>query len=677
MILPDYPIENKEQDQLRRLKLAVKVAEMISNFDGKESFVIGIEGKWGSGKTSFINLIKQQIDSNKIICLNFNPWNFSDETSLLRDFFIKLSENFQKITSKKDIGKWFKKYAQKISNINLGISLWGISFNPSDIFNSSLESMRKDLDISLSKVSKKLLIIIDDIDRLDAKETKLILKLVKLTANFPNTIFILAYDRSRVEKRITEEDNGINGGEYLKKIVQVSFTLPLPDNQEMQKILFKDLDETLALIYKEIKFNENENKRWQELFRGGFSKLFTNIRDIKRYISSLRLAWSIMSKEDVNKIDFMGIEAIRVFAPAFYETIADNKDIFTEEISYWISPAEGNTIKNNRYNKLLDLVPEDNRKNIDGICKILFPLIENRQLNSYGEWAGELRICSRERFDYYFQLSVPSGEISETQVDKVVNGLKNQKKFESMIFEFKKEGKIGKLLDRLMYRTDKLDEEKVKNALISFWKIGNKIIDKKETYFDLNDTDSQITAFGHQSIKNLKSNRKNLIKELIDSCQNLYYPAHLLKRLEDELSKYENPLGISSLNKEELEELKRLFINKIEHLDSNNLLENQYNLAVLLYRWKEWKSGDSVKKYIEKLISTKKGLLIFLKSYIGRVLSSNGNYNSISKKSINELYPIEEIEKKVNQVTEEEIKQMNEKEKEAIDLFKNPRGHFD
>jgi predicted KAP-like P-loop ATPase len=129
MILPDYPIENKDQDQLKRFPLATKVAAMISAFAGKESFVIGVEGKWGSGKTSFINLVLGQLDPNSIVYFTFNPWNFSDESSLLRDFFIKFAEAVEKVTGK-STGKRMKQYAGKLSEIDLGISYEGFSIKP-------------------------------------------------------------------------------------------------------------------------------------------------------------------------------------------------------------------------------------------------------------------------------------------------------------------------------------------------------------------------------------------------------------------------------------------------------------------------------------------------------------------------------------------------------------------
>ena len=96
MILPDYPIEDKDADKLHRAPLASKVAELIKNFQGKESFVIGVEGAWGSGKTSFINLVLKELYGNEnIIFVHFNPWNFSGQNELIADFFATLHSSIK------------------------------------------------------------------------------------------------------------------------------------------------------------------------------------------------------------------------------------------------------------------------------------------------------------------------------------------------------------------------------------------------------------------------------------------------------------------------------------------------------------------------------------------------------------------------------------------------------
>src|SRR3989344_7150079 len=254
MILLDYPIENKDGDKLRRAPLAKKVAELVASFSGKESFVIGIEGVWGSGKTSFVNLILNNLKEDpNLIFVNFNPWNFSGQNELITDFFSTVLSKIEPFTSDKDKLKKVKSIISKLTKKSeIAISpeinaFWGlVNFKANDLFKLSkgektLEEERADVDKLFNGLGKKVVIVIDDIDRLDIEETRLVMKLVKMTANFPNTVFLLAYDRKQVSEKLGDKNVG---EEYLKKIIQVSFTLPMPDEQGLQKILFSDLDKT-------------------------------------------------------------------------------------------------------------------------------------------------------------------------------------------------------------------------------------------------------------------------------------------------------------------------------------------------------------------------------------------------------------------------------------------------
>lgn len=682
MILPDYPIENKNQDQLKRFPLAVKVAAMIKAFTGKESFVIGVEGKWGSGKTSFINLALGQLDKNDIVYFKFNPWNFSDEASLLRDFFIKFSEVVEKITGKK-MGKRIREYAGKLSEVDLGIPYQGsikllLQFLRPD---TSLEAIRKELDMALAEISKKIVVVIDDIDRLDTKETKLILKLVKLTADFPKTIFILAYDRARVEDRITDKDNGLEGGEYLKKIIQVSFSLPLPDQQELWNLLFKDLDASIEAIYGKTDFTGKEETRWSGLFHSGFNDLFSTIRDIKRYISSLRLDWSIMGKSDVNKIDFLGIEAIRVFAPRFYDAIPAHKELFIEASRPYSRGAYRNenevaVAKRKQYEELLQgLIPDEIvRRSIDSICKEIFPQVDARSMQSPEEWERDLRICSPERFNFYFQLGIPNGEISESQVDEVVASLVDQEAFKALVLQFKEEKNLRKVLTKLLSRRENLDESKLKTALSVLWGLEKQIDDEQEAMFDIDNIDGQVFRFAYFTLEQLHlANSKQLLADLIQECSNIYYPMHLVSSLRQRFEKEKTLSSGAVLNDEDLKELEQIMVGKIKAVAISNTLKDEKKLIFILYRWREWESADAVSTYIRSLVSTREGLLQFLQSFVSKVFSTAGNYNTLNKKSIEGLYPIVEIETLVSVITEVELAQMTPKEREAVELFKNPR----
>jgi len=683
MILPDYPIQSKESDKLKRAPLAQKVADLILAFKGSESFVVGVEGAWGAGKTSFINMVLETLGS-KVYFFVFNPWNFSDQTSLLKDFFSSFS-NIEPITIKKDLKDKLTGYAKKLSDYGFqGINLSIISFNPlQKLLNESLSDIRNGLNKSLGSLEKKIVIVIDDIDRLDADETKLIFKLVKLTANFPNTVFLLAYDRNRVEKRLTIEKDGFEGGEYLKKIVQVSFVLPEPDLEDLWQILFEDLDATIKAVYGEVNVDD---KRWGNLFHAGLKNLFITIRDIKRFISSLRLDWSIVSKDDITPVDFIGIEAIRVFAPQFYSAMSANKHLFTATDSLYVglSSRDDKSARETKYKELLELIPENLKQPIDEICKQLFPQLDFR--TSYPHdwqqtWRKELRVCSEEKFDFYFRLGIPTGAVSEAELKAVIKTLNRQDNFLKNLKIFNEEKRLRKILSRLIDYLDDIDKDKINTFILSLWQLEEEVDDKRFGMWDLEDIDTLVSRLSYHSIKQKveKGKRGAFIAELVKNSSVLYPAVKFAGLVVHEFEeKNKKPSEETLLEQSEIENLKSAISGKFNEIDKNNLKDNKH-LAYLLFRWKENAGEEVVKSFITELLKNKSDTATFLSAFVSDVFSQGiGDYVStkkreLNKKSIEALYQISEIEKIVNSITDEDLKNFNEQQKEAIEMFKKPK----
>lgn len=148
----------------------------------------------------------------------------------------------------------------------------------------------------------------------------------------------------------------------------------------------------------------------------------------------------------------------------------------------------------------------------------------------------------------------------------------------------------------------------------------------------------------------------------------IYHPIHLLTAMLE--SKRSNEVNLTDTT---VGELKKVMVEKIQIAANDGSLKNEEELLAILYRWKDWESSEVVSNFIKEMISTREGLLNFLQKCIGRVLSSNGNYNMINQKSIEGLYSLDEITNLVNAISDDDIQKMNEKEQEAIDLFKNPK----
>lgn len=680
MILPDYPIGNSDEDKLRRAPLAKKVAELVAQFEGKESFVIGIEGIWGSGKTSFVNMVLKDLEGDeKLLFINFNPWNFSGQNELIMDFFSTLMKKVEPHVVDKNKLKKVKSVVSKLTKkseiaFSPEISAFGglVNVKAGDLFKfggkdeKSLEEERKDIDDLFRTLGKKIVIVIDDIDRLDQEETRLIMKLVKMTANFPNTIFLLCYDREKVAEKL-----GNQGEEYMKKIIQVSFTLPKPDEQGLQKILFADLDSTIKDVYGVVKIEGNDEKLWNEMGSGGFRELFKTVRDIKRYISSLRLNWSIVGKDDVNQIDFIGIEAIRVFAPGFYSKMAANRHLFTGTHSLYAS-FKGDDKKERmaKFKEMIGELDEDLKKPIEGICKALFPQLDDA---NYGRdwgaiWKQDRRVCLDERFGFYFQLGIPEGAISETEANKLADTFTDKDAFSEKLLELAKDKRLRPMLIKVLDRTGQMDEEKAKVVISSLWDLEKEIGEERNAIFDFDDTETQVGRIAYHAIKNLPAERRYpVLEELVKNTKTFHPATRFVAIILDQHAKASSETLIT---KDEAEKLKAISLSKIKELAKNNKLHEQEELVFALYRWKEWEGETPVKEYIKGLVSTEDGVLTLISKFVRKVLSTNGNYQQLDKKGIDPLYPLSEIEGLVSKIEEDKVE--NPKFKEALELFRKP-----
>jgi predicted KAP-like P-loop ATPase len=91
----DQPINSYKEDLLGRHSFGKALAKAILSYNLDDSLSVGLYGEWGSGKTSLINMILEEvksISSNKDpFIINFNPWNFSDQNQLIQQFFNELS----------------------------------------------------------------------------------------------------------------------------------------------------------------------------------------------------------------------------------------------------------------------------------------------------------------------------------------------------------------------------------------------------------------------------------------------------------------------------------------------------------------------------------------------------------------------------------------------------------
>jgi hypothetical protein len=168
-----------EKDYFKRKPFASRISNIIISRKEPSSIVIGIYGGWGEGKTTLLNFIARELKKNEnTVCLWYNPWYYSDEVSLLLDFFNALADRLgEKIDSdelKNKVREQIKKYGRRISQIsvstieaNLGVIKLGAKTDPPspDSFENLIE-VKKNIQQMLKDNNKKIVVLMDDIDRL-------------------------------------------------------------------------------------------------------------------------------------------------------------------------------------------------------------------------------------------------------------------------------------------------------------------------------------------------------------------------------------------------------------------------------------------------------------------------------------------------------------------------------
>lgn len=305
----DSPISNPGQDKFKRLLFAQRIAQTIASRSDSSSIVIGIYGPWGNGKTTVLNFIEQNLNNSpNIVCIKFNPWRFTDEASLIQGFFQTLADGLGKsITSNgKKIANWLEEYSEIL--VPISFTLGGIvKFEPgksiqstAKIFSSTkLEALKKNLEKVLKDEAKRIVILMDDIDRLDKNEIQTVFKLVKLSADFEYTAYILAFDEEMVAAALSEKYGSGDikeGRKFLEKIIQVPLNLPQVNRLALLEYCIKGIEEVLKDT--NIQFSEEEFRyHFFDHFVDGLEIRLKTPRMAKRYMNALAFSLPILKGE--------------------------------------------------------------------------------------------------------------------------------------------------------------------------------------------------------------------------------------------------------------------------------------------------------------------------------------------------------------------------------------------
>jgi KAP family P-loop domain len=434
--LIDAPITDDSQDILGRISFVNDFYTQIAKFPSEDSYVFGLNGPWGSGKTSALNLLRNRIRRNKdLVLVDFDPWYFQSAETITRRFYETIAVAINREFFLPELKSIVRRYARILAP---ALKRYGIeSIRPDD---ATVEEIKAMVEDCIRQTQRKVVIIIDDLERAHGDELLTTFQIVRLSANFKNTLFVLAYDQAQLLPQLARL---AVPSDFLGKIVQHPADLPAADKNEIDRFLIysdlngrrSQLDKVLDRLKIAEKRREEFDRRSGEIYATTLSPFFPTLRNAKRFLVSFSVRLPVVVDE-VCLLDFFLLEILRVFASGVYQDIFEKPHYY---VPAWTMKSMMSSPFGLEYDsKQKDLRREEIKGHVEAVLKsepqkenvlkILKHLFVPRIADAFGhpasygdeaaaQFRAEKRLTHPECFDKYFLLSVPAGITSDASVE--------------------------------------------------------------------------------------------------------------------------------------------------------------------------------------------------------------------------------------------------------------------
>ncbi len=550
--LKGFSVDNTEiKLEDNQKEYAKTLVKKLKNTDlSKESFAVGITGEWGSGKSTFLNTMKKEIKEEKFAeIVEFNPWLCNSPVQVTQDFFATLINELspKHSTLSRDINK-YAKLLNKITKPSLSVFGIDLDLTPGD---DSLDELKENISKKLAILPKKVVILIDDTDRLEGNEVFEILRLIRNTADFKNVIYIATYDKEYVtdvlENKIKDPDN------YLEKIFQVEVHLLKTRNYLLWSRLQRELNKYFQFDGIDI-INSVEEQNL-------VLKVLTNYRQIKRfarhyitysdYLNNIKL-------KDIDKKCLFWIELLQMYDKYAY-------DILAKDYTHLLNDSDDQILLYLKDKKEISkLRLKDETLNI---LNIIFP----------EEYKTDIQL--KANYDKYFSLSIAPFEVSMIEYITAIsyNGEDKMNNAKETIYKWsrkKDDSIIARFINSQYLNNTNLYENYI--SLILYFALIRKgnfnkiksLLEKKEIGQYSSERISEIIKRWFKSeIDNYEFNEK-LIR-LSEFLNQMYH----YNTINDEYYILENPTYF--IDNKKIEELLLSIMTKL--IDNNNINDSDFS----------------------------------------------------------------------------------------------------
>lgn len=653
MFRNDQPIESVGEDLLGRKKQAVELARYILRWNGSGSLVVGIHGPWGDGKSSLKNMVLEQIregQTNPPVVLNFNPWFQSGEGHVASSFFRLVGEKLREeglgLDPEASAERWdsYARYFEISSRVatasDFAAPLFGIvpgfgafaskrlrlaakasrdaAESQRTAIPQSFEKLREQLTEDFRQFKRKLLVVVDDMDRLTEEEIRIVFRLIKSVGEFPNTIYLPLFQKSTVEKALNPV-SGNEGADFLKKIVQVDIPVPPASSKQLAHFVVAGLKDIFGGAFDTAMNEQRLTSFWQD----GMGSWFRNLRDVTRFMNSYRFMADGLRTEDsfeVNMVDLMVVEALRIFEPAAYDVICASKSSLVEQVTSQASDqleeladsllqVKGNRLSKGRFQE---------------VVANLFPALRSPwSVYAGGDSSATVRdklVCSEEFFERYFGFGLSEGQLSEAMIDRLKAAKSERGEIKQLLSEFRERGVLAEVLTRM-----KEEDEIFKDPSLAYPLALMDECDRwPETPSELGFlvpgfVNATHAAYRSVSKRKRRNDRIEALQRLICESSGLVAAGNLLKDMIEKPQQFD----VDKPEEGRLSELKEIWINRIKESASDGSLAEVENMESVLRFWAEWGDLHDVLVWRKKLTAYPSGIVRLLSKLTNR---SSGTY---------------------------------------------------
>lgn len=316
--LTDHPLTEEEEELSGWTSQAQTLTQKLLATDAtRGAFTLGIVASWGEGKSSFMGIMQRHLQrvDREVIVMRFNPWLYDKEAQLTKVFFEELRRTLAPYSSK--LSKSINSYTDLLLAVDNG---WlklahELLRQPQSGTTEQFDKLSQDI----KELGRKIVIFIDDVDRLTREELLELFNLVRNSSNLPCLYFVLAYDKSYVLK--TLQSDGEHMSRYPEKILQEEYPLPKLTPDKMWAVLEQCLSETQLgrgnyMLVQQL---------LDELKEKGVNLPYhlTTIRMVKRMVNAFNSRYELLHKVGVAPFDLFIFELIYYVHPSVYDFLLE------------------------------------------------------------------------------------------------------------------------------------------------------------------------------------------------------------------------------------------------------------------------------------------------------------------------------------------------------------------